>query len=169
VFCSLAQTTPIALCSFFVIMPKHKNKRRHSRKEVVSGRHRLREVSRDRSSVQPREGSPDHSRKDILRSSSSSGNWRSSRESSARRYRSRDRFMDLLDQVRDFLVRRGGDHNLPPRNGPVEVSAPKGKSPQADVSPSILSATLSPTPASGIEEPAVAQADRGVVPGMSPC
>jgi len=151
-------------------MPKHKNKkRRPSRKLEMSGKHRPRDFSRDRLGVQPRDGSPNHSRKNILRSSSFSSNWRSSRESSARRSRFRDRFIELLDQIRDFLVRRDSDHNLSSRKGSVEVRAPEEKTLQADESPSTLSAILPPTTASGIEEPAVAQADRGVVPGMSSC
>jgi len=170
VFCSPMSTTYTVivivvfrfLFSFYVkAMPKHKSAKknsplRHSRVKKASRRHSSRENSRDlaRRKTHRRESSRDSF---------------SSRDSSVRRSRSRDRYGEILRDFRDFLAHRISPHNLDvcQVKSPVEVISSREAS-----SASSLAATRPCATEQNIThriEHTVAQADRGVVPGMSSC
>lgn len=147
----------IRIRTLSIKMPKYKSSKRrssrHSGEEKVYHKHRSRAYSRDRKS---RERSR-HSRRS--RSARSSDRGESSRDSLVRDNYSRDTCTRLLEQVRSLIA-----HNLQGRLSEVRSPARTVSSGDDDMAPPMIPA-VGPT----AERQTVAQADRGVVPGMSTC
>lgn len=144
-------------------MPKHKSAKkgsfsRHSRDRRASRKHSSREKSRERvrGERHRRERSRDAHSSDSI----------SSRDSSVRRSQSRESYGEIIRDFRDFLARRNSPHNLDlcQIRSPIEVIPPQDAGPASP-----LAAIRPGAVEQNTIEHTVAQADRGVVPGMSSC
>lgn len=123
-----------------------------------------------RSHKRSRDRSRARSREERSRGSRSSAERQASRDRPARRSLSKERLIEILEQIREFITRQDNDPNLHDREHSQEVRWPEEGTSHADEDPAAIAVTASfPPEGTSLEEPPVAQADRGVVPGMSSC